>query len=75
MDVAPTVLALTGVPIPGNLDGQVLRDAMSDALLEELAITYAPGRKLGRDEDVPFKMADEDEETIRDRLRGMGYVT
>jgi predicted AlkP superfamily phosphohydrolase/phosphomutase len=75
MDVAPTVLALTGVPIPGNLDGQVLRDAMSEALLEEVAITYAPGKEPDRDGHLPFKMADEDEEAVRDRLRGMGYVT
>jgi len=73
VDVAPTVLALLGQPIPTTMDGHVLEKAMTDELRASLEITrtaveesWVPGRSVAFD--------DEEEALLRERLRGLGYV-
>jgi hypothetical protein len=75
MDIAPTVLALLGVPIPRAMDGRVLETAMTDELRASLSITYA-----GAVEDAPsttsssVEIDSAEEEALREHLRGLGYV-
>jgi predicted AlkP superfamily phosphohydrolase/phosphomutase len=51
LDVAPTVLSLLGVPIPGDMEGQSLLQSSTDAAYSE-----------------------EEEEEVRKRLQGLGYL-
>ncbi len=72
MDIAPTTLALLGVPIPEGMDGHVLANAMSPELLDTLALTYRH-----EDDSAPVSAPDltaEEEEIIRVRLRNLGYI-
>ena len=77
-DVAPTVLYLMGLPIPSDMDGRVLTEIISPAVLEAQPIKA--GEPVGRwpSEDAAVfsdeAVSEEDEEQIRDRLRGLGYV-
>jgi hypothetical protein len=90
VDVAPTVLALLGVPIPAAMDGRVLSAAFQDAARAGLQVTYAqacpersrragePERSSGPEPALSGaegpEMSPEDEEILRQHLRGMGYV-
>lgn len=75
MDIAPTALYLLGLPVPKEMDGQVLTSAIDkDYLLEhppKLAETHTI------DTDEAAKMVDlsaEETETIEQRLRSLGYM-
>ncbi len=70
VDILPTVFATMGVPIPDDVDGRILRDAIAPGrklrpLYSEarpyLAVT-APGRDAATDK------------AIEERLRGLGYL-
>ncbi len=72
VDVAPTVLALMGVPIPTNVDGRVLSSALDETLRSQLAITYREDRsEAGR---AAVSMSEQEEQAIRERLAALGYV-
>ncbi len=80
LDVAPTVLHLLGTPLPGDMDGRVL----NEALLPDYAVRPAPTRSAvtaaavaptpvgSAPYDTPYT-ADEDAE-IRRRLADLGYL-
>lgn len=72
-DVAPTILGLMGVPIPKQMDGRVLSEALSDELLSQLHVTY---READEEVDRPATarvMSEEEERIIRERLEALGY--
>ena len=71
-DVAPTVLALMGVPIPRAMDGQVLSAALEEDLVSQLAVTYSDAVTASAALTTP-EMSPEDEQMIRDRLEALGY--
>jgi predicted AlkP superfamily phosphohydrolase/phosphomutase len=77
-DVAPTILYLMGLPIPSDMDGEVLAQSLSPSYLESQPIRI--GEPLGlwpSEDEAKFSdeaTPDEDEERIRDRLRGLGYI-
>jgi predicted AlkP superfamily phosphohydrolase/phosphomutase len=69
VDVSPTLLALISAPIPADIDGR----AMTEALVErpEMA-SAADGRVLVPDED--FKLSAEEKVTLAQSLRALGYL-
>jgi hypothetical protein len=76
IDLAPTMLQLMGEPVPQDMDGRVLTQAL---LSEYGAAQQAEG--LASTEALPFlpttaddPLSDEDEALIKERLRGLGYV-
>jgi predicted AlkP superfamily phosphohydrolase/phosphomutase len=72
MDVTPTILYLMGLPIPSDLDGQVLTAPLSERLLRSSEILQ--GAALGsRDQIVP-DYSDEESEEVKERLRALGYL-
>jgi predicted AlkP superfamily phosphohydrolase/phosphomutase len=76
-DIAPTALHLLGLPIPADMDGRVLTEALAP---ERLALRpvqqgtpmeyWPPDREEVLAEEP---MSSEDEAQIRDRLRALGY--
>jgi len=72
LDLAPTVLHLLDVPIPRSMDGRVL----TEAFIPEIADRHI--RYEEEDQEISggsgVELSAEDEEEIRARLQGLGYV-
>ncbi len=72
MDIAPTILYLMGLPIPSDLDGQVLTAPLNESLLMSSQILQTDA--LGaRDQQIPDYTEEESEE-VKERLRALGYL-
>jgi hypothetical protein len=76
MDIAPTVLHLLGVPVPGDMDGRVLTEILDPALVPSpaapepvQATTAAPV-----EQPVPVAYTDEEDADIQQRLADLGYL-
>jgi len=73
MDLFPTILRLMGVSIPEGLDGQILEAALSGDLPE--AASHPPDRpRPGPSAREKPRYTVEEEEAVRERLRGLGYL-
>jgi predicted AlkP superfamily phosphohydrolase/phosphomutase len=72
IDLAPTILAMVDVPIPTDMDGQVL----SDAFTQEFRAAMRIGYQTLQPEMVPkaVDLSAQEEDEILGRLRGLGYV-
>jgi predicted AlkP superfamily phosphohydrolase/phosphomutase len=74
MDMAPTLLYGLGMPVPADMDGEVLTHIFAEESVKSRPVTYreqeGPQGEIG-----PAEVYDADEETvIRDRLKGLGYI-
>ena len=72
LDVAPTVLYLLGQPVPAEMDGQVLRDAIAPHTLAKHPIRLQAEGEGPSGSDVGY--SEEEARTVGERLRGLGYV-
>lgn len=70
LDVAPTVLSLLGVPPPEGTDGRVA----DELLVGPMAPTSGPPTPSSQRREEPGTYSEEEEEAVRDRLRGLGYI-
>lgn len=69
IDLCPTLLHLLGVPIPKDMDGNILTKWMSDG---EKVVNYADSKNsIAESESV---LSAEDEKNLLNRLRDLGYV-
>jgi predicted AlkP superfamily phosphohydrolase/phosphomutase len=73
IDVMPTVLHSMGEPLPDDLDGRVLEDIFEQEFLDTNPVQYESASRLRTSigEDV---YTQEDAETVRERLAGLGYI-
>ena len=69
-DIAPTVLTLMGLPVPNDMDGRVLREAIVDILPIRLSEDYAD------DTETKSKItySAEEEKHIQQQLADLGYL-
>ena len=73
VDVAPTVLALMGIPIPSGMDGRVIEEAVKPEALapcDEAPKGLVPGSE---EPSVPVYSLEEEMEIAR-RLADLGYL-
>jgi hypothetical protein len=71
-DLAPTILYRMGLPVPDNMDGQVLTDLFSPEFVDANPVRRTASetsRHLPEQEWRPEEAAE-----IEDRLRGLGYL-
>jgi len=69
-DLAPTLLAMLGQPVPEHMDGTPIREALGEA-----EVKRRPQRPLANDDE--FREAgytDEDVAEMEERLRSLGYM-
>jgi predicted AlkP superfamily phosphohydrolase/phosphomutase len=72
-DICPTLLALSGLPIPASLDGRVLDEVMAPELKDQVKIESTPaGGESSRAE--PPELEPEELAQLEDRLRSLGYL-
>ena len=68
MDIAPTALALLGLPIPAHLDGRVILD------LPQAQTDQTGGGPWRRAEGPGSAYDDEEEKKVERRLKDLGYL-
>jgi predicted AlkP superfamily phosphohydrolase/phosphomutase len=73
IDIAPTILHLMGVPIPEDMDGQVLSQLFEPEFLASNRPATTPVT-VTSDHDTGYRWEEKEGEIIKDRLRGLGYV-
>jgi predicted AlkP superfamily phosphohydrolase/phosphomutase len=73
-DLAPTIIYLLGLPVPSDMDGHVLTQALDPALLTTRPVELTE-RVRGERVPEPDAYLDEQEaEQIKESLRGLGYI-
>lgn len=74
-DIAPTVLAAIGTPIPGYMDGRVIREAFTPEFLAENEPEYDDSAEIEHeDEQIESAYDTEEAEAVEQRLRDLGYM-
>ena len=75
IDLAPTILHLMDIAIPSDMDGQVIKDAITPSYSEKHPVEY---RDLQTDKiDKAFldiRPDQEKKQEIIDLLKGLGYI-
>jgi predicted AlkP superfamily phosphohydrolase/phosphomutase len=73
VDVAPTLLYLLGEPIPSDLEGRILFEALRPEILDERPAEYddTPPEEFDRERE---ELQDEGAAEVERRLRGLGYL-
>jgi predicted AlkP superfamily phosphohydrolase/phosphomutase len=72
MDITPTILYLMDKPIPDDVDGKVIRDAISEEYLISHPIRHLAAEKIKEREE--YKLTDEEEERLKESLKSLGYI-
>jgi predicted AlkP superfamily phosphohydrolase/phosphomutase len=72
-DMAPTLLHLLGLPVSSDMDGRVLTELMDEGLVASRPVRYSDEEESSR--TAGPGLTEEEAEEVRDRLRGLGYVT
>jgi predicted AlkP superfamily phosphohydrolase/phosphomutase len=73
LDVAPTMLASLGEPIPANMDGRVMEDVFQESFLRAHPPSYDKGREVVAKAGEKVYSAEE-EAAVRERLESLGYL-
>jgi len=68
LDLAPTILHLMGLPVPDDMDGRVLTEAMSTSRPVERRSASLTGEEAGAG------LSAEETAEVEDRLRALGYL-
>jgi predicted AlkP superfamily phosphohydrolase/phosphomutase len=71
LDVAPTLRALLGLPVPSDADGEVMREGLAEAVAVREGSASAPA--AGAAQEQPALTAEE-EATLEQSLRSLGYL-
>lgn len=75
MDVTPTILYLSGIPVPDELDGRVLSEIFDDTFLEGNPISFTEETPfLDEMGEEPRGMSKEEQGKLKEMLEGLGYL-
>lgn len=73
LDITPTILHLLDVPIPSDIDGKVLKEIFNPESSEFKREVHFTEVKESKD-IVCESMVEEEDQRVKDRLRGLGYI-
>lgn len=71
LDIAPTILYAMGLPVPSDMDGSVLLDALRADFTANNPVVFDDSQATQT--HAPVTYTQDEEEQIRRRLKGMGY--
>ena len=74
VDVAPTILHLLGMAIPDDMDGQPLSAIFDESDLAHATAQYTSERVHANVSDEMTGYTPQEEETVRIKLEGLGYL-
>jgi predicted AlkP superfamily phosphohydrolase/phosphomutase len=72
-DLAPTVLHAMGMPVPEDMDGHILEEALTDGYMERFPARTLTSSEPGTSADG-VDYSKEGEKEIMERLQGLGYL-
>ncbi len=72
IDIAPTILYTMGIPIPKDFDGDILFDIFEKSFIEGNKAKYTD-KPIGKKRQKRV-ISKKDEEVLKDKLRGLGYI-
>lgn len=73
IDIAPTVLYIAGVPVPEDMDGQVLSDIFDPSHLESCPVEYMEPLEHTTKATGP-DYSEEHQKEVEKRLKDLGYL-
>lgn len=73
VDLAPTILHLLGCPLPSDLDGQVMIEALTPGARDACPVRVS-GTAWQPSADDQAGFSQKEEQAVADRLRGLGYL-
>lgn len=71
LDIAPTILYAMGLPVPSDMDGNVLLEAFRADFTANNPVVFDDSQATQT--HAPVTYTQDEEEQIRRRLKGMGY--
>lgn len=72
IDLAPTILHLMGLPVPDQMDGRIIQEAISPDYQPELVEVTSDW--MSSDNGQGDGLTEEQKKIVAERLRGLGYV-
>jgi arylsulfatase A-like enzyme len=74
IDIAPTILQLAGLEVPASMDGQSLYDVKLPGPTHKERIDSGSEVPNGVDDTASSGLDPDEEVSMLERLRGLGYV-
>ncbi|MEE8305117.1 MAG: alkaline phosphatase family protein [Candidatus Tectomicrobia bacterium] len=74
VDIAPTLLYVSGLPIPTDMDGKVLTEIFDERYRARHPVQYGPAETSDTTVAPQQDYSEEEEAALRARLRGLGYI-
>lgn len=74
LDLAPTILYLMGTPVPADMDGRVLEEAIQPAYVRQNPAQYTEPSTGVKAKTPGRPYSDEEASRVEERLRSLGYI-
>jgi predicted AlkP superfamily phosphohydrolase/phosphomutase len=74
IDLSPTILYLLGVSVPGDMDGRIMEEIIREDFLRTHPVQVSSADDVGDGQVGHSTYGEQEEEYIRDKLRGLGYI-
>lgn len=74
LDIAPTILHLLGVPVPGDMDGRVLAELFDPVVVPPPDRAEEPAATPDAGDPVAVAYTEEEDAAIQQRLADLGYL-
>jgi predicted AlkP superfamily phosphohydrolase/phosphomutase len=74
VDLAPTILSMLNLPVPSDMDGQVLTELFTQDFLEHHPVTYAVPEIIEEEHGGREIYSEQEARKIENRLRCLGYL-